>query len=774
MHLGGAEHYRPAAERAQLTGVSLQQNKLPTQPAGQVDVSVTKGDGWTPTQEHGIHNDGALRPKYGFKVITSAAGAKGGARGDVVDHHEVCSESTSTRMGPWDTKGTSVHGDTGNETVETSNVDNWGLTGAKLGAPEREPRGGCTKFGAEFFSAPRTNSASATTDQGVGVSIAQDNRTVDGDVEWGQYRPCHRAGTGNRKRGDYELSVHAESVASSSAAGAKGGARGDVVDHHEVYSESTSTRTGLWNTKGTSVHGDTGNESGGDCEPSVFTESVASSWLQRRLARSFVTWRIVAIEMKVQLLLLRGALERIVKAAVIDAFMTWQHATWPPMPCMLPIGLLRSGREVCNEDSDDGAKSEEDTTDSPPLNPRRGPGLAGLIQEIQRVQPRGAAMTAAQSALLLLNLKETDINAHEISKKKCIRVATLAEYIYQTEKVLMDDAAREFGQRGPRFALAASRFLSTFNYNYPFAEQTIVALMIHVAVNGTEKVQRPAQSNAVNNIIRWYFICEDDAAVEGLIASCARGEMMMVTEPTVYEDTPGYARLDPKAGAHYGKHWVELLEAIYHYLSYTAGMDGDVDAAIASWENSHMKEGEEAVDYLTRFQAGYDEINRVITVYKRDEDKRPPMSKRVEVMCGGLTSQLHGAVVDQLRLKKVRPEGMDYDEAVAFILEVERTMKIKYWPRRGGRNHSHRNGSDMDRSQECWDFATKGRCRYGDKCKFKHEQGLSRRRRAEDMEVLKPGEKMDLPPPRPAPTTSFVNHDRSPGMFLCSKHRPAT
>ena len=109
------------------------------------------GDGWTPTQEHGIHNDGALRPKYGFKVITSAAGAKGGARGDVVDHHEVCSESTSTRMGPWDTKGTSVHGDTGNETVETSNVDNWGLTGAKLGAPEREPRGGCTKFGAEFF-----------------------------------------------------------------------------------------------------------------------------------------------------------------------------------------------------------------------------------------------------------------------------------------------------------------------------------------------------------------------------------------------------------------------------------------------------------------------------------------------------------------------------------------------------------------------------------------------------------------------------------------------
>ena len=193
-------------------------------------------------------------------------------------------------------------------------------------------------------------------------------------------------------------------------------------------------------------------------------------------------------------------------------------------------------------------------------------------------------------------------------------------------------------------------------------------------------------------------------------------------------------------------------------------MEGDVDAAIASWENSHMKEGEEAVDYLTRFQAGYDEINRVITVYKRDEDKRPPMSKRVEVMCGGLTSQLHGAVVDQLRLKKVRPEGMDYDEAVAFILEVERTMKIKYWPRRGGRNHSHRNGSDMDRSQ-CWDFATKGRCRYGDKCKFKHEQGLSGRRRAEDMEVLKPGEKMDLPPPRPAPTTSFVNHDRSPGMF---------
>ena len=225
MHLGGAEHYRPAAERAQLTGVSLQQNNLPTQPAGQVDVSVTKGDGWTPTQEHGIHNDGALRPKYGFKVITSAAGAKGGARGDVVDHHEVCSESTSTRMGPWDTKGTSVHGDTGNETVETSNVDNWGLTGAKLGAPEREPRGGCTKFGAEFFSAPRTNSASATTDQGVGVSIAQDNRTVDGDVEWGQYRPCHRAGTGNK--------------------------------------------------------------SGGDCELSVFTESVASSWLQRRLARGF-------------------------------------------------------------------------------------------------------------------------------------------------------------------------------------------------------------------------------------------------------------------------------------------------------------------------------------------------------------------------------------------------------------------------------------------------------------------------------------------------------
>ena len=760
--------------RAQLTGVSYSKTSLPTQPAGQVDVSVTMGDGWTPTQEHGIHNDGALRPKYGFKVITSAAGAKGGARGDVVDHHEVCSESTSTRMGPWDTKDTSVHGDTGNETVETSNVDNWGLTGAKLGAPEREPRGGCTKFGAEFFSAPRTNSASATTDQGVGVSIAQDNRTVDGDVEWGQYRPCHRAGTGNRKRGDYELSVHAESVASSSAAGAKGGARGDVVDHHEVYSESTSTRTGLWNTKGTSVHGDTGNKSGGDCELSVFTESVASSWLQRRLARSLVTWRIVAIEMKVQLLLLRGALERIVKATVIDAFMTWQHATWPPMPCMLPIGLLRSGREVSNEDSDDGAKSEEDTTDSPPLNPRRGPGLAGLIQEIQRVQPRGAAMTAAQSALLLLNLKETDINAHEISKKKCIRVATLAEYIYQTEKVLMDDAAREFGQRGPRFALAASRFLSTFNYNYPFAEQTIVALMIHVAVNGTEKVQRPAQSNAVNNIIRWYFICEDDAAVEGLIASCARGEMMMVTEPTVYEDTPGYARLDPKKGAHYGKHWVELLEAIYHYLSYTAGMDGDVDAAIASWENSHMKEGEEAVDYLTRFQAGYDEINRVITVYKRDEDKRPPMSKRVEVMCGGLTSQLHGAVVDQLRLKKVRPEGMDYDEAVAFILEVERTMKIKYWPRRGGRNHSHRNGSDMDRSQECWDFTTKGRCRYGDKCKFKHEQGLSGRRRAEDMEVLKPGEKMDLPPPRPAPTTSFVNHDRSPGMFLCSKHRPAT
>ena len=142
------------------------------------------------------------------------------------------------------------------------------------------------------------------------------------------------------------------------------------------------------------------------------------------------------------------------------------------MPCMLPIGLLRSGREVYNEDSDDGAKSEEDTADSPPLNPRRGPGLAGLIQEIQRVQPRGAAMTAAQSALLLLNLKETDINAHEISKKKCIRVATLAEYIYQTEKVLMDDAAREFGQRGPRFALAASRFLSTFNYNYPFARRT--------------------------------------------------------------------------------------------------------------------------------------------------------------------------------------------------------------------------------------------------------------------------------------------------------------
>ena len=38
------------------------------------------------------------------------------------------------------------------------------------------------------------------------------------------------------------------------------------------------------------------------------------------------------------------------------------------------------------------------------------------------------------------------------------------------------------------------------------------------------------------------------------------------------------------------------MKAIYHYLSYTAGMDGDVDAAIVSWENSRMKEGEEAVD----------------------------------------------------------------------------------------------------------------------------------------------------------------------------------
>jgi len=75
--------------RAQLTGVSYSKTILPTQPAGQVDVSVTKGDGWTPTQEHGIHNDGGLRPKYGFKVITSAPSAKRGARGDVVDHHEV-------------------------------------------------------------------------------------------------------------------------------------------------------------------------------------------------------------------------------------------------------------------------------------------------------------------------------------------------------------------------------------------------------------------------------------------------------------------------------------------------------------------------------------------------------------------------------------------------------------------------------------------------------------------------------------------------------------
>ena len=81
MHLGGAEHYRPAAERAQLTGVSLQQNKLPTQPAGQVDVSVTKGDGWTPTQEHGIHNDGGLMPKYGFKVHAPHRAAQVWARG---------------------------------------------------------------------------------------------------------------------------------------------------------------------------------------------------------------------------------------------------------------------------------------------------------------------------------------------------------------------------------------------------------------------------------------------------------------------------------------------------------------------------------------------------------------------------------------------------------------------------------------------------------------------------------------------------------------------
>ena len=42
MHLGGAEHYRPAAERAQLTGVSYSKTILPTQPAGQVDVSVRR------------------------------------------------------------------------------------------------------------------------------------------------------------------------------------------------------------------------------------------------------------------------------------------------------------------------------------------------------------------------------------------------------------------------------------------------------------------------------------------------------------------------------------------------------------------------------------------------------------------------------------------------------------------------------------------------------------------------------------------------------------
>ena len=36
MHLGGAEHYRPAAERAQLTGVSLHSGLIASAPASNI------------------------------------------------------------------------------------------------------------------------------------------------------------------------------------------------------------------------------------------------------------------------------------------------------------------------------------------------------------------------------------------------------------------------------------------------------------------------------------------------------------------------------------------------------------------------------------------------------------------------------------------------------------------------------------------------------------------------------------------------------------------